>query len=59
MAVGRNSPLGEAVRQAGLEEVETYITWIQNTVAQYIAMQPIMELGEEAERRMGVQVLKR
>ena len=37
-------PLGEAMREDGLEEVETYINQIQFTVAQYIVMRPILEL---------------
>ena len=52
-------PLWAAIREAGLEEVETYITRRQNTVAQYIATQPILELCEEAERRPGARVSKR
>ena len=52
-------PLWAAIREAGLEEVETYITQRQNTVAQYIATQPILELCEEAERRPGARVSKR
>ena len=42
-------PLGELVRQAGLEEVKTYITRRHNTFAQYIVTRPIMELCDEAE----------
>ena len=37
-------PLGERMRDDGLEEVEKEITWIQFTVAQYIVMRPILEL---------------
>ena len=35
-------PPGEAMWEAILDEVETYITWIQNKFAQYITTQPIM-----------------
>ena len=37
-------PLGEATEEAGLQEIETYATYRQNTVAQYIATRPIMDL---------------
>ena len=39
-----HTPLGEEMREDGLEEVETYINRIQFTVAQYIVMRPILEL---------------
>ena len=58
-AGGYPPPLGEAMREAGLEEVETYITQRQNTAAQYIATRPILDLCEEAERRPGAGVSKR
>ena len=45
------TPLGEATRETGLEDVETYITRIQNMVVQYIAMREILDLCEEVERR--------
>ena len=38
MAYGIPPPsLGEAMREESLEEVQEYIMWSQNTVAQYIA----------------------
>ena len=37
-------PLDTAMKEVGLEEVETYVLRHQNTVAQYIATRPIMEL---------------
>ena len=51
--------MGEAMGEAVLEEVEAYITRIQNTVAKYIATRMIMELCEELERWMGERVSKR
>ena len=51
-------PLGEATEEAGLQEIETYIACRQNTVAQYIATRPIMDLCLVVERRPGVQVLR-
>ena len=36
--------LGVATTEVGLEEVETYVLRLQNTVAQYIATRPILEL---------------
>ena len=52
-------PLGEAMMEAGLEEVEMYITWRKNMVMQYIATMPILELCEEAEQRLGAQFSNR
>ena len=46
------------MREAVLEDVETYITQRQNTAAQYIAMLTIMDLCEEVEQHPGVQLLK-
>ena len=36
--------LEDALEEAGLQEVETYISRHQNTVAQFIVTSPIMEL---------------
>ena len=44
-------PLDDALRSTGLETMETYISRIHNTVAQYIATRPILKLFMEAERR--------
>ena len=41
-------PLTEALGGAGLERIWNSITRRQNTVAQYIAMQPILDLYERA-----------
>ena len=43
----------------GLQEVETYVSHHQNTVAQFIATRPIMDLCLVAERRPGSRVTKR
>ena len=36
--------LEEVIKEAGLEDVEVYIAKRSNVVAQYIAMQPILDL---------------
>ena len=43
--------------EVGLQEVETFITRLQNTVSQYIVTRPIMELCLVAEQHMGTRVL--
>ena len=48
-------PLGEAMREVGMEEVEECITQRKNTAAQYIAMRIIMELCEDSKRKLGTQ----
>ena len=40
----------------GLQEVDTYVSLHQNTVAQYIATRPIMDLCLAAKRRPGPRV---
>ena len=42
--------------EAGLHEVETYVSRLQNTVAQFIMTRPIMGLCMAAERRPGLRV---
>ena len=42
--------MGEAIIEVGLEEVETYIMWRQNLVAQYISTRTILDLCEDAEQ---------
>ena len=44
---------------AGLEELDTYISWRHNMVYLYIATRPIMDLFLEAEKRLGARVEKR
>ena len=45
--------------EAGLEGVGIYITRRHNTVAQYIAMRPIMDFFERSTRRPGARVSQR
>ena len=43
----------EEIKEAGLEEVETYVPRRQNMVAQYIVTRPVIELCDEAVQRSG------
>ena len=52
-------PLEEEISEAGVQEVDTYVTLRQNTVAKFIAVRPIMDLCLEAARRTGDQVSNR
>ena len=52
-------PLSEAMEEVLLQEVEAYISLCQNTVSQFIATRPIMDLCLAAERRPGSRVAKR
>ena len=45
--------------EARLQEVETYVSRLQDTVAQYITTRPIMYLCLEAKRRPGPRVTMR
>ena len=45
--------------EAGLQEVETYLSRRHNTVAQYIATRPIMDLCLTAKRMPGPRVTNR
>ena len=45
--------------EAGLQEVETYISCLHNTVAQFIATVTIIDLFMAEERRPGSRVSKR
>ena len=47
------------MKEAGITDVQTSIHRRQNTVAQYIAMRPLMDLCEGATQREGVQVTLR
>ena len=49
----------EAMVEADFEGIRTYITRRQNTVAQYIVKQPILELCEHSARRKGLRVSRR
>ena len=52
-------PLEDEMMEAGLLEVETYVSLLQNTVTQFIATRPIMDLCLAEERRPGPRVAKR
>ena len=45
--------------EAGFKEISVYVIRRQNTVAQYIATQPIVELCERSARRLGAWVSRR
>ena len=45
--------------EEGLKEVETYVSCLQNTVAQFISNMPIMDLCLAAEQRPGSRVSRR
>ena len=51
-------PLEDAMAEAGLQEVETYISRRQNTATQFIATSPIMDLFLAAERIPGPRIFK-
>ena len=53
------TPLKEATREAGFEGIRKSFTRRPNTVAQYIAMRPILDLCERATQRLGVRVSQR
>ena len=48
----------DTMAEAVFQEVETYVSHLQNTVAQFIATRPIMDLCLAAERRSGSRVSK-
>ena len=52
-------PLAEAMEEAGLQDVENYISHFQNTVAQFIDTRPIMDLCLAEERCPGSRVNNR
>ena len=43
--------------EAGLQEVDTYVTRPQNTVSQYISTRTIMYMCLAADRHLGTRVL--
>ena len=49
-------PLEDDMEGSGLQEVDTYVSFCQNTVAQYIATRPIMDLCLAAKQRPGPRV---
>ena len=52
-------PLAGVLREAGIMGVRTSINRRQNTVAQYIATRPILDLCKQATRRPGARVSRR
>ena len=53
------TPLEDAMAEAVLQEVHTYVSRLQNTVAYVIATRPIMDLCMASERRPGTRISKR
>ena len=51
--------LETAMQESRFEEVDSYVLRRHNTAAQYIAMQPIMDLCEEMVQIPGICVAKR
>ena len=47
-------PIGAALAMVGLDEIGVHIARRQNTVAQYIATRPIMDLWLAEERSPGM-----
>ena len=52
-------PVKEAMREEGFEGIRKAVTRRQNTVTQYIATQPILDLCERATQRVGARVSRR
>ena len=52
-------PLDTTMQEVGFEEMGEYIMKRQNTVTQYIATRPILDLREETVRMPGAWVAKR
>ena len=52
-------PIGATLAMVGLEEIGVYIACRQNTVAQYIATRPIMDLCLAAEQKPGMRLSRR
>ena len=62
--IGRDSewvypPMVEAMAESGLQEVETYLFFHENTVTNFIVKRPITDLYLAAERRPGSRMPKR
>ena len=51
-------PIDRGDGEGGTQEVDTYISRRQNTVIQYIATNPIMDLCLEVEQHPGTRVSK-
>ena len=52
-------PLAEAMEEAGFEGIRNSVTRRRNTVAQYIATRPIMDLCKRSTRWPGARVSRR
>ena len=52
-------PQEEAIAEAGLQEVNKYVSRRHNTVTQFIATRPIMDLCLAEERCLGSRVEKK
>ena len=52
-------PLAEAMGEAGFKGIRNSVTRSQNTIAQYIATQPVLDLCERYTRRPGARVSQR
>ena len=52
-------PLSTAMDESVFEEIAVYILKRQNTVAQYTAMRPILDLYEQSAKRTGAWVSRR
>ena len=50
--------LEDMMTDLGLQEVETYVSHIQNTAAQFIATRPIVDLCMASERRPDPRISK-
>ena len=50
--------MAEAIEKVRLQEVDTYISLLQNTSEKFIVTRPIMELCLASERRPGSRVAK-
>ena len=52
-------PLAGIMKETGMVEIRISILWRQNTVAQFIATRPIMDLCKQATRQPGARVSRR
>ena len=59
MGSGITPHWGGGTKEAGLTDVRTSINRRQNTVAQYIAMRPLLDLCKGAKKREGARVTLR
>ena len=51
--------IGAALAMVGLDEIGVYFARLQNTVAQFIAIHPIMDLCLAIERNTGMRLSRR